>query len=311
MNTQETTTTQNNKKTGRQSKKTVQEQTNNVKAEIENKKADTNNVEMVTEEVIVENTNVDSKKKNTKTKSKNTTEATTNETTTNNSNVATTEDNTTTNNEEVEEVDATPKTIAEILNDLEACNDIAASVVQDLKNSSYIDKENRGKLFKLYKDFQKNAAQLNITYIQTLGEQNTTSEKNEGKSKDKPKRVVNKETAAVNKKKEAYPFFLQFIGKEDDELISWAEGLQAINGLVKSLKNDKNEFPPEIQVVEDGKVNNKAFKINSGKLRELFAHIETKMRERGELQNGDSLPDHITYNHIMKYLTYCFPPSKK
>ena len=67
-------------------------------------------------------------------------------------------------------------------------------------------------------------------------------------------------------------------------------------------KKEKIANNPDIFVQGD----NRRFRL-IGNLRILFDFIKHKMILRGDLENPEEFPEHISYTDIFKYLKYCFP----
>lgn len=160
-----------------------------------------------------------------------------------------------------------------------------------------LNKEDRGRVETALKKFSKSTGLVQSAYVDLLTKQVSSLEKNVSSKSSEPKKVVDKEKAAIHKKLNAHPFLLVFMKVEPNTLVSRSEALSAITGYVKEEKIQN----PNI-IVEGDK---KSFKL-IGDLKTLFDGIRTVMDGKKLITAEKPFPESIKYTQIMEYMTHCF-----
>jgi hypothetical protein len=160
-----------------------------------------------------------------------------------------------------------------------------------------LNKDDRSKVELALKKFSKATSLVQSSYVDLLTKQVSALEKNVVSKSSEPKKVFDKEKAAIHKKLVAQPFLLVFMKAEPGTLVSRAEALSAITGYVKEekLKN------PEIIVDGD----KKSFKL-VGDLKVLFDGIKIVMDKKSLITAEKPFPENIKFTQIMEYMSHCF-----
>ncbi len=160
-----------------------------------------------------------------------------------------------------------------------------------------LNKDDRNKVELALKKFSKATGLVQSAYVDLLSKQVSSFEKNVVSKSSEPKKVFDKEKAAIHKKLVAQPFLLVFMKAEPGVLVSRAEALSAITGYVKEekLKN------PDINVEGD----KKSFKL-IGDLKVLFDGIRGVMENKKLITVEKPFPDTIKFTQIMEYMSHCF-----
>ena len=160
-----------------------------------------------------------------------------------------------------------------------------------------LNKEDRSKVELALKKFTKATSLLQTSYVDLLSKQVSTLEKNVVSKSSEPKKVFDKEKAAIHKKLVAQPFLLVFMKAEPGALVSRAEALSAITGYVKAQKQTN----PDILVEGD----KKSFKL-VGDLKILFDGIRGVMENKKLVTVEKPFPETIKFTQIMEYMSHCF-----
>jgi len=160
-----------------------------------------------------------------------------------------------------------------------------------------LNKDDRNKVELALKKFSKATSLVQSAYVDLLTKQVSALEKNIVSKSSEPKKVFDKEKAAIHKKLVAQPFLLVFMKAEPGTLVSRAEALSAITGYVKEAKLTD----PEI-IVEGDK---KSFKL-VGDLKVLFDGIKIVMDNKKLITAEKPFPDNIKFTQIMEYMSHCF-----
>jgi hypothetical protein len=161
---------------------------------------------------------------------------------------------------------------------------------------SPFSKDERAKFETAYKKHLKARMTFDDSYRESLTKQMSSLEKNTTTKSSAPKKVQDKENAAINKKHEVQPFLLQFMQLDAGTQVSRASALKAITSYVKKAKLDN----PSI-IAENDK---RSFKL-IGDLKPLFDSIEKVMKTNGLLE-GKTFPTQIKYTEIMGFMSHCF-----
>jgi len=113
---------------------------------------------------------------------------------------------------------------------------------------STLSKEERAKMESGFKKLSKSTSLFNSSYTEYLLRQVSVLEKSSGSKSGAGKKVTDKEKAAIHKKLPVHPFLLNFMNLEQNTLVSRSDSLAAITGFVKQEKIKNN---PEIIVSDD------------------------------------------------------------
>lgn len=183
-----------------------------------------------------------------------------------------------------------------VLDYINAASDKFTEFSKAFKDFS-VNKDDRSKVELALKKFSKASGLVQSAYMDLLSKQVSSLEKNVVSKSSEPKKVFDKEKAAIHKKLVAQPFLLVFMKAEPGTLVSRAEALSAITGYVKEekLKN------PEIIVDGD----KKSFKL-VGDLKVLFDGIKTVMDNKKLITAEKPFPENIKFTQIMEYMSHCF-----
>ena len=180
---------------------------------------------------------------------------------------------------------------------LDSLNKLTDELLEQAKLfKSPLSKDDRSKFETAYKKHLKARMTYDDSYRESLTKQMAVLEKNTSTKSSAPKKVQDKENAAINKKHLVQPFLLDFMNLEKDTQVSRAAALKAITSYVKKEKLTN----PSI-IAENDK---RSFKL-IGDLKPLFDNIEKVMKTNGLLE-GKTFPTQIKYTDIMGYMSHCF-----
>ena len=180
---------------------------------------------------------------------------------------------------------------------LDSLNKLTDELLEQAKLfKSPLSKDDRSKFETAYKKHLKARMTYDDSYRESLTKQMAVLEKNTTTKSSAPKKVQDKENAAINKKHLVQPFLLEFMNLEKDTQVSRAAALKAITSYVKKEKITN----PSI-IAENDK---RSFKL-IGDLKSLFDNIEKVMKTNGLLE-GKTFPTQIKYTEIMGYMSHCF-----
>jgi hypothetical protein len=177
-------------------------------------------------------------------------------------------------------------------------SDLYAEQFKKYFKSGTLSKDDRLKFESSFKKYTKSFNAIQAAYNDYFSRQVSVLEKNSHSKSSHPKKSLEKGKAAIQKKLSVEPFLLSFMKLDSNMLVSRADALSAINAYVKKEKDAKN---PEILIENDLK----SFKIG-GELIPLFKGIESIMRSTNKLAKDETMPTHIKYTDIMKFMTHCF-----